>query len=239
MAASAPAARRGRWDVRPGRDSPPGAVASGWSWRTAESAASRSVSASCCSAIQARILTPNRSDVGGRSFRQRIDTAWILFFARERARTNWARAPGAGASRDAPTGRPHPIQLARPQQLGQRPRVEAIGLRPRLADGGVARETRCSSRLTVSERGAGAGPATHSSRVSLARRSWAFLVLVRVPAASRARWSGPLGVEPSNFGLIPPSMRLDLPLVPSRQRPASADHKRAHDQPLRQPTPYQ
>ena len=57
----------------------------------AESTVSRSVSASCCSASQARPLTPNRSDAGGRSFRQRINTAWISFFARERARTSCDR----------------------------------------------------------------------------------------------------------------------------------------------------
>ena len=57
-------------------------------WRMAESTVSRSVSASCCSASHARPLTPNRSDAGGRSFRQRIKTAWISFLARERARTN-------------------------------------------------------------------------------------------------------------------------------------------------------
>ena len=57
----------------------------------AESTVSRSVSASCCSASQRRPLTPNRSDAGGRSFKQRINTAWISFFARERARTNCAR----------------------------------------------------------------------------------------------------------------------------------------------------
>ena len=60
-------------------------------WRMAESTVSRSVSASCCSASQARPLTPNRSDAGGRSFKQRINTAWISFFARERARTSCAR----------------------------------------------------------------------------------------------------------------------------------------------------
>jgi hypothetical protein len=43
--------------------------------RTAESTVSRSQSASCCSANQARPLTPNRSDAGGRSLRQRINTA--------------------------------------------------------------------------------------------------------------------------------------------------------------------
>ena len=57
----------------------------------AESTVSRSVTGSCCSASQRRPLTPNRSDAGGRSFRQRINTAWISFFARERARTSCAR----------------------------------------------------------------------------------------------------------------------------------------------------
>jgi hypothetical protein len=36
----------------------------------------------------ARPLTPIRSDAGGRSFKQRINTAWTSFFARERARTS-------------------------------------------------------------------------------------------------------------------------------------------------------
>ena len=36
-------------------------------------------------------------------------------------------------------GRPHPVKLARPQQLGQGPGVKAIGLGPRLADAGVGR----------------------------------------------------------------------------------------------------
>ena len=57
----------------------------------AESTVSRSVIGNCCSASQRRPLTPNRSDAGGRSFRQRINTAWISFFARDRARTSCAR----------------------------------------------------------------------------------------------------------------------------------------------------
>ena len=60
-------------------------------WRTAESTVSRSQTGSCCSASQRRPLTPNRSDAGGRSFRQRINAAWISFFARVRARTSCAR----------------------------------------------------------------------------------------------------------------------------------------------------
>ena len=40
---------------------------------------------------------------------------------------------------DALIRRPHPIELTRPQQPGQRARVETIGLRARLADAGVAR----------------------------------------------------------------------------------------------------
>ena len=59
--------------------------------RTAEATVSPSVSGSCCSASQRRPLTPNRSAAGGRSFKQRINTAWISFFARERARTNCER----------------------------------------------------------------------------------------------------------------------------------------------------
>ncbi len=49
-----------------------------------------------------------------------------------------AREPAAHRA-DALVGRPHPIELARPQQPGQRARVETIGLRPGLADAGVAR----------------------------------------------------------------------------------------------------
>ena len=49
-----------------------------------------------------------------------------------------AREPPAHRA-DALIGRPHPVELARPQQLRQRARVEAIGLRARLADPGVAR----------------------------------------------------------------------------------------------------
>jgi hypothetical protein len=51
-----------------------------------------------------------------------------------------------GPAREAPPhradpliGRPHPVKLARPQQLRQRPGVEAIGLGSGLADAGVCR----------------------------------------------------------------------------------------------------
>ena len=57
-----------------------------------------------------------------------------------------ARPDQLRATREAPThradaliGRPGPVELPRPQQLGQRPRVEAIGLGSGLADPGVAR----------------------------------------------------------------------------------------------------
>ena len=95
---------------------------------------------SSCSASQRRPLTPNRSDAGGRSFRQRINTAWISFFARERARTSCDAPREPPAHRADPLiRRPDAIELTRPEQLRQRPGVEAIGLRPRLADPGVTR----------------------------------------------------------------------------------------------------
>src|SRR5215211_4681667 len=109
-------------------------------WRAAESTVSRSVTGSCCSASQRRPLTPNRSEAGGRSFRQRINTAWIVVL-RARARADQlrpAREPPAHRA-DPLIGRPDALQLSRPQQPRQRPRVEAIGLRARLADAGVAR----------------------------------------------------------------------------------------------------
>jgi hypothetical protein len=57
---------------------------------------------------------------------------------------------------------------------------------------------------------------------------------------SEPRRTPGLEVEPSNISLTLPSTRLDLPLVPSRQRPASAHDttlKRRTD--LTDPTPYQ
>jgi hypothetical protein len=36
-------------------------------------------------------LTPNRSDIGGLPCKRRISTAWISFFARDRARTSCSR----------------------------------------------------------------------------------------------------------------------------------------------------
>ena len=44
-----------------------------------------------CSASQARPLTPNRSDAGGRSLRQRINTAWYLVLGPGARRTSCAR----------------------------------------------------------------------------------------------------------------------------------------------------
>jgi hypothetical protein len=49
-----------------------------------------------------------------------------------------AREPASHRA-DPLVGRPHPVELARPQQLGQRPGVKAIGLGPRLPDPGVTR----------------------------------------------------------------------------------------------------
>ncbi|HVH94027.1 MAG TPA: hypothetical protein VM688_03850, partial [Nocardioidaceae bacterium] len=62
-----------------------------------------------------------------------------------------AREPAAHRP-DALIGRPDAVELAGPQQLGQRAGVEAIGLRARLPDPGVARETTitratCRSRI--------------------------------------------------------------------------------------------
>ena len=42
-------------------------------------------------------MTPNRSDAGGRSFGQRINTAWTSFLARARARTSCERDPARWA----------------------------------------------------------------------------------------------------------------------------------------------
>jgi hypothetical protein len=41
---------------------------------------------------------------------------------------------------------------------------------------------------------------------------------------SEPRRTPGLEVEPSNINLTPPSTRLNLPLVPPRQRPHAADH---------------
>jgi hypothetical protein len=55
-----------------------------------------------------------------------------------------ARSDQLGSSSEAPAHRSHallrrpdPVELARPQQLGQRSRVEAVGLRARLPDPGI------------------------------------------------------------------------------------------------------
>jgi len=60
---------------------------------------------------------------------------------RARPRANQLRAAREPAAHraDALIRRPHPVELTRPQQLGQCARVEPIGLRARLADAGVAR----------------------------------------------------------------------------------------------------
>jgi hypothetical protein len=85
-------------------------------------------------------LTPNRPDAGGRSFKQRINTAWTSFLrARPGADQLRATRQAPAHRADALIRRPHPIQLARPQQPRHSARVEAIALRPRLADAAVAR----------------------------------------------------------------------------------------------------
>ena len=89
----------------------------------------------------ARPLTPNRSDAGGRSFRQRISTAWISFCPGARPDQLRAARQPAAHHPDALIRRPDPVELARPQQLGQRAGVEPVGLGPRLADAGVVGET--------------------------------------------------------------------------------------------------
>jgi hypothetical protein len=60
-------------------------------WRIAESTVSRSSVGRARSASQRRPLTPKRSANGARPTKQRISTAWIWFFARERAQTSWPR----------------------------------------------------------------------------------------------------------------------------------------------------
>ena len=58
-----------------------------------------------------------------------------------RARPDQLRAAGQPAAHraDALIRRPDPIELARPQQLGQGAGIEPVGLGPGLADAGVAR----------------------------------------------------------------------------------------------------
>jgi len=60
-------------------------------WRIAAQTVSCSSSGSSSSESHLRALTPNRSKKGGLPFRQRISTAWISFFARERERTSCSR----------------------------------------------------------------------------------------------------------------------------------------------------
>ena len=136
-------------------------------------------------------FTPNRSLTGGRPFRPRISTAWISFFARVRARDQLRRAaPAAGASpasaRRASTPRPASPAAS---SLASVARVEAVGLRPRLADpgvtAGVTTTTRatCGSRIrAISHALPVTSNATQSSRPGSARTAQA------PPAASR---SGP------------------------------------------------
>ena len=80
-------ARPGRSAARP-RRSPARGTRSG---ACSASTVSRSSSASSSPASQRRPLTPNRSETGGRPTSWRISTAWISFFARERALTSWPR----------------------------------------------------------------------------------------------------------------------------------------------------
>jgi len=58
-----------------------------------------------------------------------------------RARLDQLRAPREATPHHprALVGHPHTVQRSRGQQPGQRPRVQAIGLRPRLTDAGVTR----------------------------------------------------------------------------------------------------
>ena len=109
-------------------------------WRRPASTVSRSLTGSCCSASQRPALDAEqirrRRAVLQAAHQHRVDLV-----LRARARPHQLRAAREPAAHraDALIGRPHPVELPRPQQLGQRPRVEAIGLRARLADAGVAR----------------------------------------------------------------------------------------------------
>ena len=60
-------------------------------WRIPASTDSRSSSGSSRPASHRRPLTPNRSEHGGLPCRRRCSTAWISFFARERACTSCSR----------------------------------------------------------------------------------------------------------------------------------------------------
>jgi hypothetical protein len=94
-----------------------------------------------------------------------------------RARPDELRATGQPAAHraDALIGRPDPIELARPQQLGQRPRIEAISLGPRLTDAASLGETTitratCASRIRAI---AHALPVSSNVTQSRASRLWA------------------------------------------------------------------
>ena len=71
---------------------------------------------------------------GGRSFRPRIDTAWISFLTRERARTSCARRARRRRITRTAHRAPRPRRARPAQQLGQPSRIEPVGLGPGLAD---------------------------------------------------------------------------------------------------------
>ena len=108
-------------------------------WRRQPSTVSRSASAAPAPASQRLPLTPNRSDAGGRPLRQRIEhRVHLVLGARARPHELPAAREPAPHRADALVGHPDPVELPCPEQLRQRARVEAVGLRPRLADAGVA-----------------------------------------------------------------------------------------------------
>jgi hypothetical protein len=115
-------------------------------WRRPLSSVSRSSIGSSSSADRARPALPTRSLTSGRPLSRLIKSAWISFFTRVRASTSWDRR----ASRRRITlvrssgihtlsSDPAANSSARGQQLGQRPRVQAIGLRPGVTDPRVTR----------------------------------------------------------------------------------------------------
>ena len=78
---------------------------------------------------------------GGRAVLQAAHQHRVDLVLGARARADELRAAREPAPHraDALVRRPDAVELAGPQQLGQRPGVEAVGLRSRLADAGVAR----------------------------------------------------------------------------------------------------
>src|SRR5215218_8620864 len=104
-------------------------------WRRHAATVSASSSGSSSARSQARPLTPNRSDTGGRPTSRRTSTAWTSFLARAHQLLA-SRQPPAQHARPL-IRRPHGVELAGRQQPRQRPRVEAVGLRPGLANTGI------------------------------------------------------------------------------------------------------